>query len=102
MGRSANARSWHLSDKPTAPEFVAYWTNNGQRSELALDGSAANDPTRTSGLIRLPLAGNRSGNERKLNELQRRCHVNVIWLVFSFVARNLAERPYTRGTSVDA
>jgi hypothetical protein len=22
----------HLADKPTAPGFVAYWTNNGQKS----------------------------------------------------------------------
>jgi hypothetical protein len=22
-------RDWHLTDKPPAPEFVAYWTNNG-------------------------------------------------------------------------
>ena len=24
-------RLWHFADKTTAPGFVAYWTNNGQR-----------------------------------------------------------------------
>jgi hypothetical protein len=28
-------------DKPTAPSFVAYWTNNGQSSALARDASVA-------------------------------------------------------------
>ena len=41
-----NVAVWHLTDKPTAPEFVAYWTNNGQRSVVALNGSAANDHER--------------------------------------------------------
>jgi hypothetical protein len=41
--------SWHLTDKPPAPEFVAYWTNNGQKAVLGLDLSAAIDPKRTSG-----------------------------------------------------
>jgi hypothetical protein len=40
-------RFWHLTDKPTAPSFVAYWTNNGQRSVLTLDGYAAIDPKQT-------------------------------------------------------
>src|ERR1019366_925054 len=31
----------HLTDKPPAPEFVAYWTNNGQKAALGLDLSAA-------------------------------------------------------------
>jgi hypothetical protein len=43
----AKRRDWHLTDKPPAPEFVAYWTNNGQRAALGLDLSAANDPTAT-------------------------------------------------------
>jgi hypothetical protein len=30
-----------------APEFVAYWTNNGQKAALGLDLSAAIDPKRT-------------------------------------------------------
>ena len=34
----------HLTDKPPAPEFVAYWTNNGQKAVLGLDLSAAIDP----------------------------------------------------------
>jgi hypothetical protein len=34
----------HLADKPTAFAFVAYWTNNGQRAALGLNGSAAIDP----------------------------------------------------------
>jgi len=38
---------WHLTDKPTAPSFVAYWTNNGQKAALGLDLSAAIDPTTT-------------------------------------------------------
>ena len=42
---------WHLADKPPAPEFVAYWTNNGQKAALGLDLSAAIDPKRTLGLI---------------------------------------------------
>jgi len=29
---------WHLTDKPTAPSFVAYWTNNGQKSAQGLNG----------------------------------------------------------------
>jgi hypothetical protein len=36
-----------LTDKPPAPEFVAYWTNNGQKAALGLDLSAAIDPKRT-------------------------------------------------------
>ena len=32
-----------------APGFVAYWTNNGYRSALGLNGSAANDPNVWSG-----------------------------------------------------
>jgi hypothetical protein len=27
-----------------------YWTNNGQRAALALNGSVANDPSRKSGM----------------------------------------------------
>jgi hypothetical protein len=42
-----NVRYWHLTDKPPAPEFVAYWTNNGQKAALGLDLSAAIDPTAT-------------------------------------------------------
>jgi len=33
----AKCRDWHLTDKPPAPEFVAYWTNNGQKAVLGLD-----------------------------------------------------------------
>jgi len=40
---------WHLTDKPTAPIFVAYWTNNGQKSAQGLNGSAAFDPKQSSG-----------------------------------------------------
>jgi hypothetical protein len=43
----ANVRYWHLADIPTAPEFVAYWTNNGQKAALRLDLSAAIDPQAT-------------------------------------------------------
>src|ERR1019366_6763965 len=42
----------HITDKPPAPEFVGYWTNNGQRLVRALNGSVANDPKRTSVLHR--------------------------------------------------
>ena len=41
-----------FADKPTASAFVAYWTNNGQRSVLTLDGYAAIDPMRTQRLGR--------------------------------------------------
>src|ERR1700687_3836619 len=37
---------WHLADNRTAPEFVRYWSNSGQRYVLALEGLSANDPTR--------------------------------------------------------
>jgi hypothetical protein len=32
------AHFWHLTDKPIAPIFVAYWTNNGQKSAQGLNG----------------------------------------------------------------
>ena len=35
------------ADKPAAPTFVAYWTNNGHTAVLALNRSAAIDPTAT-------------------------------------------------------
>src|SRR5450759_3312435 len=38
---------WHFADKPTAPGFVAYWTNNGQRWISARAGYDVNDPTAT-------------------------------------------------------
>src|SRR5450759_3527207 len=41
----------HLADKRTASTFVAYWTNNGQGEALGLNGSAANDPLRTSARV---------------------------------------------------
>jgi len=46
-GRRPNVAYWHLTDKPPTPEFVAYWTNNGQKAVLGLDLSAAIDPKRT-------------------------------------------------------
>jgi hypothetical protein len=47
-GQSVDRLSWlHLTDKPPAPEFVAYWTNNGQKAALGLDLSAAIDPKAT-------------------------------------------------------
>jgi hypothetical protein len=30
---TADVDLWHLTDKPTAPAFVGYWTNNGVRRE---------------------------------------------------------------------
>ena len=47
-----NDRFWHIADKPTAPAFVGYWTNNGQRSARGLNGSVANDP----GCVKTPEA----------------------------------------------
>ena len=40
-------RYWHLTDKPTAPDFVAYWGNNGQRVAQGLNRYAAIDPSAT-------------------------------------------------------
>ena len=34
----ANVRFWHLTDNPTAPTFVRYWSNSGHWSALALNG----------------------------------------------------------------
>jgi hypothetical protein len=31
----ANVRFWHLADNPTAPAFVRYWSNSGQRARSA-------------------------------------------------------------------
>ena len=45
--KNDDARFWHLTDKPPAPEFVVYWTNNGQKAALGLDLSAAIDPSAT-------------------------------------------------------
>jgi hypothetical protein len=42
-----NVRFWHFADKPTAPGFVAYWTNNGQRWISARVGCDAIDPQAT-------------------------------------------------------
>jgi hypothetical protein len=44
----AFVRYWHIAAFRCAAKFVGYWTNNGQRSVLTLDGYAANDPTATS------------------------------------------------------
>src|SRR5450759_3727055 len=48
LGR-LNVRYWHFADKPTAPGFVAYWTNNGQRFAQKLNRCAAIDPNVWSG-----------------------------------------------------
>ena len=40
---AVRCRCWHFADKSTAPEFVRYWTNNGQRPARRLNGSAAKD-----------------------------------------------------------
>jgi hypothetical protein len=37
---------WHKADNPTAPAFVRYWSNSGQRSILTGDGLSAFDPQR--------------------------------------------------------
>ena len=68
LGRSAeyhqatrsHVRYWHLTDRPTAPEFVGYWTNNGQKAARRPNNSAAIDPKRTSAvraMERNPLLG---------------------------------------------
>ena len=41
-------RFWHIATFRCAAKFVAYWTNNGQRAVLGLNGSVANDPNRSS------------------------------------------------------
>ena len=41
-------RYWHLADNPTAPAFVRYWSNSGQRAELSM---SANNPKQTLGVI---------------------------------------------------
>jgi hypothetical protein len=41
---TADVDLWHKADIRCAAKFVGYWTNNGQRSVLTLDGYAANDP----------------------------------------------------------
>ena len=33
-----------FSDKPTAPDFVAYWVHSGQTRALSFNKYAANDP----------------------------------------------------------
>jgi hypothetical protein len=43
-GHFANVCFWHIASFRCAAKFVAYWTNNGQRSARRLNGSAANDP----------------------------------------------------------
>jgi hypothetical protein len=42
-----------FSDKRTVALNGRYWTNNGQRSALGLNGFAANDPTRTSNRLEI-------------------------------------------------
>jgi len=36
--KNDDARFWHLTDKPPAPEFVVYWTasSTGRRNTLSL------------------------------------------------------------------
>jgi hypothetical protein len=46
--RCSEGRDWHIADKPIAPGFVAYWTNNGQRWISARVVYDAIDPKRTS------------------------------------------------------
>jgi hypothetical protein len=43
--QARNVAYWHIAAFAAPQKFVAYWTNNGQRAALALNGSAANDPT---------------------------------------------------------
>src|SRR5450759_2270104 len=46
--QSGHSRDWHLADKRALALNGRYWTNNGQRSALGLNGSEVNDPTATS------------------------------------------------------
>jgi len=66
-------RYWHLADNPTVPAFVGYWTNNGQRAELGLNGSAAIDPYRPSNLpYTVALArDNRDARKKAINQGER-------------------------------
>ena len=71
---SARVRLWHLADKPTAAEFVAYRTNNGQRAALALNKYAANDPKATLGTFPCWIAGalaKRADQEFRAYEMAR-------------------------------
>jgi hypothetical protein len=43
----ADVRFWHLTDNPTAPMFVRYWTRADNRQFLAGDGLSAFDPYAT-------------------------------------------------------
>jgi hypothetical protein len=45
--QACNVGFWHIASFRCAAKFVGYWTNNGQRSVLTLDGYAAIDPTAT-------------------------------------------------------
>jgi len=42
--QARNVAYWHLAPFRCVAKLVVYWTNNGQRSALALNGSVANDP----------------------------------------------------------
>jgi hypothetical protein len=48
---ASNDRSWHIASFSCAAKFVGYWTNNGQRSVLGLNGSAAIDQSATSDTV---------------------------------------------------
>jgi hypothetical protein len=69
---------WHLTDKPPAPGFVAYWTNNGQKAALGLDLSAAIDPSATSAAVYYGLIAIFTGFFARLeNPSQRSSGANV-------------------------
>ncbi len=44
LALGTKVRFWHFSEKPTAPKFVAFWTNNGQTSAPKLNNYVAIDP----------------------------------------------------------
>jgi hypothetical protein len=44
---SADVGFWYIASFRCAARLVAYWTNNGHRSALGLNGSAANDSSAT-------------------------------------------------------
>ncbi len=46
--------NWHLADKSTAPEFVAYWTNNGQWATTARSGMTVVAPNFLEAILVLP------------------------------------------------
>jgi hypothetical protein len=45
--QAPNVAYWHFAALAAPQNLGRYWTNNGQRAALALNGSAAIDPSAT-------------------------------------------------------